>query len=591
MRHRSFRAAAAAIAATFALAACASQSGDTGGGGGGEGTGTGAPAAGGGAVRVAETNTFFSFNTAHANSNMDINSKVVGATRSGWTYIDPDLNLVNDDSFGKIEKISDSPLKVRYTINDDVTWSDGNPVDKGDMFLQWAILSGHYDGKGEEPDPSYFQFAGSTDGLNLTAKPTFENDRTMTLTYSEPYVDWQIAMDMNLGSSAQPAHVVAKRAGLADENALVSLLEKAEPGKADAQLKAVAKVWNEDFNAKTLPADPELYLSNGPMIVSQMVQDQSVTLKRNDKYTGKLKPKVDEITVRFIGDAAAQIAALRNGEVDIIAPQATTDTVQQLKGLNGVKTLEGSQLAYDHLDLSFDSDVFKDANVRKAFLMTIPRQQIVDRLIKPMYADAQVVNSQLYLPSEGDTYTQSAGANGSQAYAQPNVAEAKKLLAGKTPTVRILYNNGNPIRVDAYSMIAQSASQAGFKVQDMGSADWGQKLGDGTYDASLFGWVNPGVGNAGIPQLFSSTGGGNYGKYKNPQVDQLTKQLITQVDAGKVEDLKRQIDKHLFDDAFGLPLFQSPGVVAHSDQVQGIGVYMPNQTGVWWNFWEWSLNG
>ncbi|GAB97658.1 putative ABC transporter substrate-binding protein [Kineosphaera limosa NBRC 100340] len=578
------RAAAAAIAAALALSACASQSGDP-----GAGDGTGSPAASGGAIRVAETNAFTSFNTSHANTNLDINSKIVGLTRSGFTYIDPELNLVHDDSFGTMEKISDSPLTVKYTIKDGVNWSDGNPVDKGDMLLQWAILSGHFDAPGEDAKPKFFQYAGSTDGLNLTAKPTFENDRTMTLVYSEPYVDWEIAFDMNLGTAAQPAHVVAKRAGLADEAALVSLLESATPAQANEQLAAVAKVWGEDFTTKTLPSDPEMYLSNGPMIVSQMEQDQSVTLKRNEAYTGNRAAKVDEITVRFIGDAAAQIAALRNGEVDVIAPQATTDTVEQVKGLQGVNVLEGSQLAYDHVDLSFDSDVFKDANVRKAFMMTIPRQQIVDRLIKPMYPQAEVVNSQLYLPSEGEAYTKAVEANGSAPYHDVNIEEAKKLLAGKTPTVRILYNNGNPIRVDAYSMIAQSASQAGFRVQDMGSADWSQKLGDGTYDASLFGWVNPGVGNAGIPQLYSSTGGGNYGKYRSAEVDALAKSLLTEIDPAKVDDIKRQIDKHLWDDGFGATLFQSPGIVGVSDQVGGLDVYMPNQTGVWWNFWEWTV--
>lgn len=581
MKHRSFvRAASAAIAATFALAACASQ-GDT--QPGAEGTGTGE--ATGGVMRVAETNAFFSFNPDNSNNNMDINAKIVETTRSDWQYIDNDLKLVKNEWFGKIEKLSDNPLKVKYTVNDGMNWSDGNPIDKGDLLLAWAVQSGYFDAPGADAKPKYFSFAGSTDGLGLTAMPEFEGDRSMTLTYSKPYVDWEIALGM---SRSQPAHVVATRAGLADEAALVKLFETAEKGKENAQLAKVAKVWNDDFNAKSLPSDPQLYLSSGPMIVKQMVADQSVTLGRNEAFTGENKPKVDEITVRFIGDAAAQIAALRNGEVDIIAPQPTTDTVQQAKALQGTQTLEGPQVAYDHLDLSFDSDVFKDANVRKAFLKTVPRQQIVDRLIKPMYPEAAVLNSQLFLTTEGDAYTNAVQNNDSSQYTDVDIAGAKQLLAGKTPTVRILYNNANPIRVDAYSMIAESARQAGFKIEDNGAADWGQKLGDGSYDASIFGWINPGVGNAGVPQLFSSTGGGNYGKYKNAKVDQMTTNLLTTIDEAQVNQIKVDIDKQLFSDAFGLPLFQSPGLVVHSDAVKGLE-FMPNQTGVWWNFWDWSL--
>ena len=46
------------------------------------------------------------------------------------------------------------------------------------------------------------------------------------------------------------------------------------------------------------------------------------------------------------------------------------------------------------------------------------------------------------------------------------------ILDGKTPTVKILYNSENPNRVDAYALIAESASQAGFKMVDGGSPDW-----------------------------------------------------------------------------------------------------------------------
>ena len=234
------------------------------------------------------------------------------------------------------------------------------------------------------------------------------------------------------------------------------------------------------------------------------------------------------------------------------------------------------------------SDVFKDENVRKAFLKTIPRADIVEKLIKPMYEDAEVVNSQLYLPSEGDKYTESVDANGSSEYAEVDIAGAKELLNGATPTVRILYNSENPVRVDAFQMIQESASQAGFKIVDGGDKDWGAKLTGDTYDASLFGWVSSGVGNAGIPQLFDSQGGGNYSGYSSDKVDELNTQLMTEIDADAAEEIKRQIDAELWADAFGAPLFQSPGVVAYSDAVSGLE-YMPNQTGVWWNFWEWGI--
>lgn len=585
MTRRRSRILAIAAAGALALTACASQDTDTPADTGTDDTATEETeeAAAGGTVRVAETNAFTSFNPGVGANNLDINSKVLGTMRSDFIYLDNELNIVQDESFGTYEVLSEDPLTVQYTINDDVVWSDGNAIDKGDLLLAWATQSGYFDDP--EAESILFQWAGSTEGLGLTSIPEFDGERTMTLTYDEPYVDWEIAFSME---SAMPAHVVAEQAGL-DEAQLIELIEGGTEGQPGEELQAVAEFWNTGFVTNTLPSDEGIYLSSGPMVVSEMVADQSITLVRNEAYAGDLVPNVDEITVRFIGDAAAAISSLRNGEVDIIAPQPTVDSVQEVTGMDGFTVLQGSQLSYDHLDLSFDSEVFADANVREAFLKTIPRDVVVDRLQKPLNETAEVLNSQLYLTSEGDLYTASVAENGSDAYAEVDIEGAQELLAGATPTVRILYNINNPIRVDTFSLIRDSATQAGFQIEDGGSANWSSELGTGTYDASIFGWISSGVGSAGVPQIFSSTGGGNYNAYSNPEVDQLASQLMVTTDSDEAEAIKRQIDAHLFADGYGLPLFQSPGMIVHADNIGGVE-YMPNQTGVWWNFWEWSVD-
>ncbi len=571
---RRTRFAAGAAVAALALAGCAAQTEEE--------PGTEGDGGGGGTIRVAETNAFTSFNSNQVDHTLDVNGKVTYMMRADWQYIANDLSLVKDESFGTFERTSEDPLTVEYNINDDVVWSDGNKIDKADMLLQWAVLSGHFDNAKKKV--AYFLQGGENAGLSLTDVPEFSDANSMSLVYSKSYVDWEIGFEM---LTSMPAHVVAERAGMTEEE-LVELLETAEPGVENEQLRAVADVWNKDFNIKALGDDPSLYLSSGPMIATDAVEDQSITLGVNEEYAGDLAPQVDEITVRFIGDAAAQVAALRNGEVDIIAPQPNTDTVEQINALQDVTVHEGSQLSYDHVDLSFDSDVFSDADVRKAFLLTIPREDILDRLIRPMYADAVPVNSQIFLPSQGERYDAAVEVNGSDAFAEVDIDMAKELLDGRTPTVRLLYNNTNPIRVDSFQMIQESASKAGFTVEDGGDPKWSEKLGDGTYDASLFGWINSGVGFGGVPQLFSSTGGGNFSAYSNDEVDQLSDDLMVELDADAADEIQREIDTLLFADSFGLPLFQTPGIDAHSNAVSGVE-FNPNKFGVWWNFWEWTI--
>ena len=579
-----------AAAAALALSACAGNSGGT--------TPTTAAAASksGGSATVVEVNAFNTFNPNTADGNTDINSKISYATHSGFFYIDNKLNVVRNEKFGKMEKVSDNPLTVKYTINEGVKWSDGTPVTAADLVLQWAAFSGYYDDADAEAKTgtSYFSYAGDPTGIALTDFPELgEDGRSMTLKYSQPFADWEIAIG---GPGVDiPAHVLAKKAGLADAKAFVDLVkglprgDAKAPQPANTQLQAMAEMWNTGFDSKTLPADPELYLSNGPYIVKGVNQDQSLTMVKNKDYNWGPEAKLDEITVRYIGSAPAQVQALKNGEADIIAPQASADTVEQLKALEsqGVTVEVGNQLSYDHIDLNF-SGVFAEKNVREAFMKSVPRKDIVDKIVKKLDPEAKPLDSQLFVPDQA-LYTESVQANGSSAYQDVDIEGAKALLAGATPEVRIMYNKDNPNRADMFALISESATKAGFKIVDggLGKSDWGKALGDGSYDATIFGWINSGVGVSGVPQIFKSGNDSNFNQFSDPEADKLMDELIVTTDKSKQDGLVAQIDKMIWDSAYGLPLFQSVGVDAYSDRITGVK-YMPNQTGVWWNFWEWA---
>jgi peptide/nickel transport system substrate-binding protein len=592
---RTSRAVGVAAVAALALSACAANTGTEAPEESAEGEATG------GIIRVVEVNAFTSFNANTPEGNVDINNKISYATHSGFNYINSDLEVVPNEDFGSIEVLSEDPLSVEYTVNEGVTWSDGEPVDGGDLLLQWVIESGYFndatsDDAGEVVSgTTYFAPANDTSGLALAELPEIGDDgRSITLNYSEPFADYEVAFGiLSEGGIHTPAHVVAEKGGLPDEDALIELI-RTEPAGDPAspaerpEVQALADFWNTGFDTKSLPSDPSLFLSNGPFIASAITPDQSMTLTRNQDYDWGPMPKVDEITVRYIGEAPAQVQALQNGEVDIIAPQASADTVEQLEGLEGVTINRGTELSYDHLDLKFRG-VFADASVREAFMKTVPREQIVETIVRKVVPDAEPVDSQLFLADQ-EPYEEAASTNGSEAYSEVDIEGAKQLLAGATPEVRIMYNRDNPNRLNAYTLIAESASQAGFKVVDggLGSSDWGAALRTDTWDATIFGWINSGVGVSGVPQIFRTGTGSNYNGFSSPEADKLMDELILTTDPAKQDELQIQIDKLIWDSRYGLPLFQVPGVDAHSEAVTGME-YMPNQTGVWWNFWDWQI--
>ena len=342
---------------------------------------------------------------------------------------------------------------------------------------------------------------------------------------------------------------------------------------------------NTGYDVTAFPTDPDLLVSSGPMVPTGWTPGQSFTLERNEFYVGGMIPKVDKVILRVIPDANAQVTALQNGEVDIINPQASADTLTALEN-TGADVLTGDQVSYDHLDLRFDQPVFADLAVRQAFLKTIPRQQILDSIVTPVNPDANVLNSQIWVPANAP-YEDSVANNGSSDYAEVDIEGAKTLLAGATPSVRILYNTNNPNRVDEFQAIQESAAQAGITVVDAGSPDWSSLLEGGDYDASLFGWISPGVGSTGIAQIFSTDGGGNYNQYQGTNDDAILTQ--TTLDPDELIEIEKRMDKQMFTDAYGLPLFQAPGVFGVSKRVSGVE-YMGNQTGPFWNFWDWSVN-
>ena len=569
--------------AALALSACASS--DT---GASNNSGSGSDAAASDkSVSIAITNVFSSLNVGTAEGNSDTNGIIAQMTNRGFYTVTNTFDIRHNEWFGTYSMTEEGEgIKVDYKVNDDQKWSDGNDIDKGDLLLAWATQSGHFDS--EDGELTYFDFAGETAGLGGAEVPVVSEDgRSISFTYPKAFADWEIAYDID-----KPAHVVAELAGMTEDE-LIETIETATPGEENENLRKIADAWNTGYNTTTMPANEALTVGNGPYLVTAVEENQSVTLTANPNYQGDKKPAIGEVVLKIQGDVATQIQALQNGEVNAVAPQASIDTVSQLEALSGVVTETQPDQSYDHLDLNVkEGSPFADVNVRKAFLLTVPRQDIVNKLIKPMDANAEVLNSQLYVASDAENYAKTVESNNSSEYPSDdmdaNIAKAKELLGGQTPTIRILYNNKNPNRINSFQMIKESAEKAGFVVVDAGSEQWSSLLAGGDYEASIFGWVSSGVGNSSLGQIFKTGSSSNFTGYSNATVDAAADEIMTITDTARIEELKMQADGEIFKDGYGLPLFQSIAVTSVSDTITGVQP-KPGQQPLTWNIEEWDI--
>lgn len=523
-------------------------------------------------ITVAHEQEFSAYNNGTVQDNAVKNTIVLNQVLTGFWEYGEDGSVVPTEEFGTYEKTSDDPLTVEYSINPDASWSDGEPIDCDDIMMMWAANSGTYD-EGETP---LFETA-STSGFELMEKPTCaDGDKDFTIVYTEPFSDWIAGVDEIL-----PAHIAEEQSGVED---IVAAVE-ADDREA---LASVAEFWNTGWRFNPGEIDEELVPSSGPYKLGAWDPGQSITLEANENYWGT-PPIAQRITVRFI-DQESQAQALQNGDVQIAEPQPNPDVITQLEAVGDQITVQqGDEFTYEHLDFNFNT-VFADPNLRRAFALCVPRDQIVDSLIKPVNANAEIAQSRYFLPFQPE-YAQVADAIQDGSYDTANIAESKALVdaAGAAGTVvRIGYQTPNQRRTNSVDLIRASCNQAGFDVQDAGQADFFEGgLAGGNFDVALFAWSgSPLV--SGSSSTYVTGGGNNNGKYSNPQVDEWLAELDVTPDKDAQVELITQIETQLWDDLATIPIFAFPGVVAYDNTVTGV-TFQPSQSSVTWNMQKWDL--
>ncbi|MBF0743932.1 ABC transporter family substrate-binding protein [Micrococcus yunnanensis] len=524
---------------------------------------------------------FLSYNGLQSNTYTTYNSAVVDRMFSSFWYFGTDGSIIPNEDFGTYEKTSDDPLTVKYTISDDAKWSDGTPVTAGDFIFHWAANNDTVKAEGSETP--LFDSISFEQGKYIPEAPEGEADgKEFTVTYPEPYADWEILI-----STALPAHIVAEEAGMSFEELVTAAKEK------DVEaLTPAAEFWNDgwDFSPGELP-DASLVPSMG----SYKFKDggwqagQSITLEANPEYWGT-PPATKELVLRF-ADPKTHVQALQNGDLDVIEPQATVDTLQQLEGLgDDVNVQTGDQLTWEHVDYNRgEGSVFADSpELREAFALCLPRQQIVDNLIKPIYADAQVMNLREVFPFQ-DKYQEVVDEAYPKEMDEPNIEKAKELVEKSgvsKPTVRLGYQAGNQRRTETVALIKSSCDQAGFDVQDANSPVFFKEvMPAGDYDAALYAWAGSGQKASGA-NIYQSDGAQNQQSYNNPEVDAAWDKLATSLDENEQLEQVKTIEKLLWEDFQAIPLYAHPGLVGHKADVANVRDTAA-QSGALWNVEQW----
>ncbi|SOC54586.1 ABC transporter substrate-binding protein [Ornithinimicrobium cerasi] len=538
----------------------------------------------------AEEYNAYNGNTSSTNStyNAVVNNQLIGA----FWYWGTDGTIYPNEWFGSYEVTSEDPLTVEYTISDEAVWSDGTPVTSNDFLLEWASsnpesIFGERDEEGAN-EGSFDPVSTSFGDYVPEAPETEVSSKSFTISFPSPYPDWEL-----LVSGALPSHVAAEQAGLEPDALAQAILD----GDAET-VNSVSEFWNTGWLFPDYQiTDEALVPSSGPYTLegSTWQSGESLGLIPNESFYGPA-PATANLTFRFAAPES-HVQALQNGDINVIEPQATVDTVDQLEGMSDtVGILTGNEMTWEHLDFNFaEGSVFSDDEgglaAREAFALCVPREQIVQNLIQPINPDAEVLNLREkfnFMPDYQEVVD--AAYDGRFDTADVEAATAKLEEAGVTTPVevRIGYSAPNQRRTDQVAAIKASCDEAGFNIVDAGDPAFfeaGGSLETGDWEIALFAWAGSGQVASGQP-IYSTNGGQNFGGFSNEEVDAAWETLAASNDPEVHLEQVKIIEKLLWDNLYGIPVFAHPGVVGYDNTLENVR-HNSTQTGVSWNAEQW----
>ncbi|WP_432522306.1 ABC transporter substrate-binding protein [Kineococcus sp. SYSU DK006] len=310
-------------------------------------------------------------------------------------------------------------------------------------------------------------------------------------------------------------------------------------------------------------------VGTGPFSFSERVRGERIALVRNDDYWGTV-PQLDGVVFRPIPDASARVAALRSGDVDMIAVPSP-DSVQGLVG-EGFQLSEGVPPHVWYLSFNMTDQYTGVKEVRQAINLAIDREGMAKNLlagtVNPAY-DVQAPANDAYV-ERTETYAR-------------NVARAKELLASvglsggfSTTLTTSVDGSGQIVPAQMAEFIQQNLAEIGIDVQIQTSewisylGTWAQGAQPGTGMMQMsWGMTTPYWLYIVTSSTLQAPNGPNVGYYSNPALDDVMAQAIAATDEETANTLWKQANDIVTEDAALAPVVNDKAPYVLADYVEG----------------------
>lgn len=126
----------------------------------------------------------------------------------------------------------------------------------------------------------------------------------------------------------------------------------------------------------------------GPYVLEEWVQDDHMTLVRNEKYAlgGAVyenggAPYPERLTIRVVPEGSSRTNMMETAEADLNIGVTPSD-VELLSGFPGVTVESFPRVSSNHFGFNFEKPLFQDINVRKAITHAIRRDEITQFVMR-----------------------------------------------------------------------------------------------------------------------------------------------------------------------------------------------------------------
>jgi len=119
-------------------------------------------------------------------------------------------------------------------------------------------------------------------------------------------------------------------------------------------------------------------IGTGPFKFIKWIRGDRVEMVRFNGYWDPELPYLDKVTFKFIGDASAQIAALKAGDIDVIGYIAAPESAMELSRDKRFKVFSGTTTGEVIMSTNNKAKPFDNKLVRQAMAYAIDRQVVVD---------------------------------------------------------------------------------------------------------------------------------------------------------------------------------------------------------------------